>query len=231
MAGPSLPEFPFGTWVTRTTVSGDEAGNRQVDAALLDHQRLAHRGQDEHGGERPQRGQRAAAQAFRLEDRADREEQPGGHPDARRPAPPRHPEAAHRRVATPAGSAARSRPRPARRPRPSPRSSRPPRSAEVFRKPCQAPLRWKTTSPGDHRDLVVAVEHDPLAPHDQRELLGARVTVPLVLGLPRARTRRARTPRARRRPRPRRPGTGRSCPPSPGRGPRPGTAGTSPTPT
>src|SRR5690348_5823512 len=46
------------------------------------------------------------------------------------------------------------------------------------------PLAVEDHVAGRHLDLVVAVEHDPLAAHDQRELLGAGVPVPLVLGLP-----------------------------------------------
>ena len=81
----------------------DHPRHREVEPALLDHERLADRRDREDRGERQHREQRAVAVAARREQRADGEEQGGREPD-RREARHAEPAAAQPRL----GVAARS---------------------------------------------------------------------------------------------------------------------------
>ena len=77
------PSSPFGYFVTMIVVSVIIPGDRQVEPALLDHERLADRGDREDRRERQHREQRAAADAARGEQRADGEQQRRRDPDRR----------------------------------------------------------------------------------------------------------------------------------------------------
>ena len=81
------PEFPFGMRVTMTTVAEMKPGTDKSMPRCCTTSVCPTAARMSSGGERPQGGQGAGAQAARLEDRADREEQPGRQPDARRTAP------------------------------------------------------------------------------------------------------------------------------------------------